>query len=76
MATILGTCVAIIATGISILFFLYHRRNAQTRALNEPPLLPYWIPFVGNALWYGRRSNEVYLAARYVELLLRTMALV
>ncbi|PBK74089.1 cytochrome P450 [Armillaria solidipes] len=64
MATILGTCVAIITTGISILFFLYHRRNAQTRALNEPPLLPYWIPFVGHALWYGWRSNEVYLAAR------------
>ncbi|KAK0486231.1 cytochrome P450 [Armillaria novae-zelandiae] len=64
MATILNTCVAFMVAGISILFFLYHRRNTQARALNEPPLLPYWIPFVGHALWYGWRSNEVYLAAR------------
>ncbi|KAK0486255.1 hypothetical protein IW261DRAFT_788787 [Armillaria novae-zelandiae] len=64
MATILDTCIAFMVAGISILSFLYHRRNAQARALNEPPLLPYWIPFVGHALWYGRRSNEVYLAAR------------
>ncbi|KAG7449707.1 cytochrome P450 [Guyanagaster necrorhizus] len=62
--TILGFCVAFIATGIAILFSLYQRRNTQARALNEPPLLPYSIPFVGHALWYGRRSSEVYAAAR------------
>ncbi|KAK0459099.1 cytochrome P450 [Desarmillaria tabescens] len=65
MVTILGICVAIITACISILVFLHQRRSAQARALNEPPLLPYWIPFVGHALWYGRRSNEVYVAARF-----------
>ncbi|KAK0212438.1 cytochrome P450 [Desarmillaria ectypa] len=62
MATLLGICVAIIATGISILFSLYQRRNAQARALNEPPLLR-----TGFLLW-GMRCGTDGGPTRYMSL--------
>lgn len=65
MLTTVDVWVAILA-GIGAIFALHHRRNALAQAFNEPPILPYLIPFVGHALWYRRRSIEVYNAARLV----------
>lgn len=64
MSTTVEICVAILVVGVGAIFALHHRRNALAQALNEPPILPYLIPFVGHALMYRRRSIEVYNAAR------------
>ena len=66
MPTTVDVWVAILVVGIGAIFALHHRRNALAQAFNEPPILPYLIPFVGHALWYRRRSIEVYNAARLV----------
>ncbi|KAK0486232.1 cytochrome P450 [Armillaria novae-zelandiae] len=64
MPTTIDVWVAILVVGVGAIFALHHRRNALARALNEPPILPYLIPFVGHALWYRTRSIEVYNTAR------------
>jgi hypothetical protein len=56
------------ATGllVAILWLLKARRNSVAAQNNEPPVLPYWIPWLGNALSYAFGSEKVFSAARYV----------
>ena len=51
---------------ISILWFLKARRNSIAAQNNEPPVLPYWIPWLGHGLSYASGSDKVFRAARYV----------
>ncbi|KAK0195834.1 cytochrome P450 [Armillaria mellea] len=59
MPTIVDVWVTILVVGVGAIFALHHRRNALAQVLNEPPILPYLIPFVGHALRYRRRSIEI-----------------
>jgi hypothetical protein len=58
----------LVATGllVAILWLLKARRNSVAAQNNEPPVLPYWIPWLGNALSYASGSEKVFRAARYV----------
>jgi len=51
---------------IAVLWLLRTRRNSVAAQNNEPPVLPYWIPWLGHALPYASGSDEVFKAARYV----------
>ena len=51
---------------IGVLWLLRTRRNAVGAQGNEPPVLPYWIPWPGHALSYASGSDNVFRAARYV----------
>ena len=47
-------------------WLLHARRNSVVAQSNEPPVLPYWIPWLGHALSYASGSDKVFTAARYV----------
>ena len=50
---------------IGVLWLLRARRNSVGAQSNEPPVLPYWIPWLGHALSYASGSDKVFRAARY-----------
>lgn len=59
-------------TGLSLLLLLgvvldqlYQRHSHKWT--NEPPLLPYRIPFVGHGLMYGANKGALFKDARYVD---------
>jgi hypothetical protein len=56
----------LLAAGILVatLWFLQTRRNSTATQNNEPPVLPYWIPWLGHALSYASGSDKVFRAAR------------
>jgi len=62
--------VSLLAGGIliGVLWLLRARRNSVGAQSNEPPVLPYWIPWLGHALSYASGSDKVFRAARYVPL--------
>lgn len=40
-------------------------RNSVAAKNNEPPVLPYWIPWLGHVLSFAVGSEKVFTAARY-----------
>ncbi|KAK0212408.1 cytochrome P450 [Desarmillaria ectypa] len=50
--------------GVATILSLHQRRNARVRALNEPPMFPYWVPLVGHALSYKWWLKELFNSAR------------
>ena len=54
-------------TVLTVLWLLRARRNSVTARSNEPPVLPYWIPWLGHSLPYSLSGSEtVFRAARCV----------
>jgi hypothetical protein len=51
---------------IGVLWLLRARKDSVGAQTNEPPVLPYWIPWLGHALSYASGSDKVFRAARYV----------
>lgn len=51
---------------LAVLWLLKARRNAAAAQNNEPPMLPYWVPWLGHGLSYASGSDKVFRAARYV----------
>ncbi|KAF8993747.1 cytochrome P450, partial [Hymenopellis radicata] len=39
-------------------------RESRARAKNEPPILPYWVPFLGHVFRFSKSSQDLYLAVR------------
>ena len=62
----LGT--PLLAGGILIgaLWFFRSQRHSVAAQSNEPPVLPYWIPWLGHTAAYASGSDNVFRAARYV----------
>ncbi|KAJ3775023.1 cytochrome P450 [Lentinula raphanica] len=39
-------------------------RHIQTEANNEPPFVPYWIPYIGNAIAYGKNYYQLFASVK------------
>ncbi len=50
---------------IAVPWFLRARKNQVGAQSDEPPMLPYWIPWLGHAVSYASGSDKVFRAARY-----------
>jgi hypothetical protein len=53
---------------VGVLWLLRAWRNSVGAQSSEPPVLPYWIPWLGHGLSYASGSDKVFRAARYVSL--------
>ncbi|KAH8813675.1 cytochrome P450 [Flagelloscypha sp. PMI_526] len=61
------TTVLTVATAVSSIAVLITDRIYQRYShkwTKEPPMLPYTIPFIGHALWYGRDTFSLFRHAR------------
>ncbi|KAE9389368.1 cytochrome P450 [Gymnopus androsaceus JB14] len=52
--------------GLFALFLLRLYRQWKAKVCNEPPLIPYWIPYIGNAIAFGINQTKLFASASSV----------